>query len=848
MPSVQLAGTQVNDICVMLENANSGSSGQVANLCGTNADFAKSSVFSDVTTFDGYSSGGTISISSKTTGAGAAPANWSAVAVAFSRAIHVAQTQSNQTTATATGTTLTRTYANAVIPGSCLVADVQCTDVASETFSVSDSVNGSWGAAVQSVDDGTKTTARFLFPNTAAGTPVVTVTYGITALNRGLWINEVRNAAVSPLDGSAGQTQASPGNGTDAITSGTATNTNQPGLILGLSFDDRTVAPVAPAPGTAFIDNGAGWTFAGGNQARLESKRITTTTAVAATFTGTTGVVPTTLMVLLDELAPTVANYLPPGRRAIEEIAREEWQYRRSIFLPPPQTADVPPLIVRRAAQEIVVDEYAMRSRRIAMPPDFAPVVIARRAQQDTAQEESARRASLPAATPVVSVPLLGSRSREEAATDETAARPRAVPLALQADTAPLQNRRATERVTLDEQATRPRAVPLAVQPDPVPLLGRRASEQVTIDEAANRIKAVPLALQADTAPLQNRRITERVLYEEVMQRVRPLLAPSVDFAPLTIRKVSEDDAGWERAAVRIFAPPPSLVGAPLVLRRAQIEDGSGADERAARARAVPPAGTVDSPPARNPRAREELIVDEHVFRPSHPVPVSGIAPGVPPLTMRRSAEEIVPDERAKRVQALPSPQTVDLAPLQNRRATERVASEDRAARVIPLPAASSDAAPLLARRAREDVTGVDESARRVAPAQQQGQGAPLIVRRLAEVLGAEESARRAPLPAASSDVAPLVVRRVREEVSTDELTRVRRVVPRAPVLGFAPQLPRKWYSDDSFPDERVTRPRYLVAISFPRFLGGCAHVDFFEQSARASSSTQRARASSFLC
>lgn len=83
MPSVPLTGTQVNDICVMLVNANGGSFGQVADLVGTNADFLESSTFADVSTFDGLSSGGSISISSKTTGAGAAPTNWSAVAVAF---------------------------------------------------------------------------------------------------------------------------------------------------------------------------------------------------------------------------------------------------------------------------------------------------------------------------------------------------------------------------------------------------------------------------------------------------------------------------------------------------------------------------------------------------------------------------------------------------------------------------------------------------------------------------------------------------------------------------------------------------------------------------------------------
>lgn len=223
----------------------------------------------------------------------------------------IAVGQSAQTTATATGTTLAQAFAGAVVAGSTLCCFVECLDVTSETISVSDSVNGSWGAAVRSVDDGTKTVAQFQFQNTAAGTPTVTATFGVTTTVRAIWIVEVRNAAVSSLDGFAGQNQASPGAGTDAVTSGNATNAKQPALIVALSSDHRTISPVAPAAGTGFVDNGAGWTFSGGNQARLESKRVTTATAIAATFTGTSGVVPTTLMALFDELGSSLRDCEP---------------------------------------------------------------------------------------------------------------------------------------------------------------------------------------------------------------------------------------------------------------------------------------------------------------------------------------------------------------------------------------------------------------------------------------------------------------------------------------------------------------------------------------------------------
>lgn len=212
--------------------------------------------------------------------------------------------QQNQTTSLGTGTTIAQAYSSAVVAGNTLWCAVSTNDAAGASITVSDSVNGSW-TALDLADDtvGHQAIRHFYFPNAAAGTPTVTATFSLTSTLRTIWITEITGVKGAPLDGNNGQVQASPGSGTDAISSGTATNANSPAFIISLSMDNRTVSPVAPAAGTGFTDLGAGWTLSGGNQARLESKRITSQTAVAGTFTGTTGVAPITVMAIFDELS-----------------------------------------------------------------------------------------------------------------------------------------------------------------------------------------------------------------------------------------------------------------------------------------------------------------------------------------------------------------------------------------------------------------------------------------------------------------------------------------------------------------------------------------------------------------
>lgn len=226
--------------------------------------------------------------------------------------------QKVQATATATGTTIAATLPAAVTVGSALHVFSGNKDTSGATITVADGVNGSWAAALDSIDDTTnlQRTAQFSFPNSAAGSVTATATFSTTSLLRTIELCEIVGVlTASPLDVHTGQVQASPGAGTDAVTSGVVTNSKQPALVLGLSTDNRTVSPVAPAAGTGFTDLGAIWTLAGGNQARLESKRVTAIGSQAATFTGTAGIAPTTLVAVYDEIGASGGGTNTPPQK-----------------------------------------------------------------------------------------------------------------------------------------------------------------------------------------------------------------------------------------------------------------------------------------------------------------------------------------------------------------------------------------------------------------------------------------------------------------------------------------------------------------------------------------------------
>lgn len=204
--------------------------------------------------------------------------------------------------------------------GSTLALAFSVSLTAGDTIHAAASSDTSGGATVSSFSDGTNTygsvldaqndathkqsLAHCVAQNCAAGTPTVTVNFSVSAVNRGLWIKNITGCATSSLDGHSGNVQLSPGTGTDAVTSGNATNTNQPALISAFCTDTLNQNEV-PAAGTGFTSEGAGWNNQYGagatNTAIAENKRITTTTAVAATFTAPVNDPYATVMAIFDE-------------------------------------------------------------------------------------------------------------------------------------------------------------------------------------------------------------------------------------------------------------------------------------------------------------------------------------------------------------------------------------------------------------------------------------------------------------------------------------------------------------------------------------------------------------------
>lgn len=152
------------------------------------------------------------------------------------------------------------------------------------------------------ISDGNHRLRMFQVPNIKSGVTALKVVLSGTA-SAFMFIYEFDEMGASPLDVSNMNQQDNPGTGTDAVTSGTDTNTAQPAMLIG--FTRSSSGNNAPAAGTGF-GTGDAWSQ---NFGRAEFKRITVTGSQAATFTagGATHDFITGMMVAL-EVAVGVGN------------------------------------------------------------------------------------------------------------------------------------------------------------------------------------------------------------------------------------------------------------------------------------------------------------------------------------------------------------------------------------------------------------------------------------------------------------------------------------------------------------------------------------------------------------
>ncbi len=157
------------------------------------------------------------------------------------------------------------------------------------TGSCADSAGGTWSAQLDTQRSATHQQATWHFyrttPFASSGSVTVTVTISATEGGKGVAFRLISGSSGPGTTSSehAGNQQDTPGTGTDAVTSTNVTPTTQPALIVGIDLD--VPGNLTPAVGTGFTDAGTGWGFGGLVAARAESKRVTSTAGVAATFT-----------------------------------------------------------------------------------------------------------------------------------------------------------------------------------------------------------------------------------------------------------------------------------------------------------------------------------------------------------------------------------------------------------------------------------------------------------------------------------------------------------------------------------------------------------------------------------
>lgn len=150
-----------------------------------------------------------------------------------------------------------------------------------------------------------ESSASFYLANSAGGTVTITGHWGggIASSYGGVWAMEIGGAATSsPIDGHTAQNQASPGTGTDAVTAGNVTSSNQPALVVGWSFCNVGGAN-KPAAGTGFTSTKVAFN----TDARSEYKRVTAAGTQAATFTALANNRHNNFVIVVDEIASPAA-------------------------------------------------------------------------------------------------------------------------------------------------------------------------------------------------------------------------------------------------------------------------------------------------------------------------------------------------------------------------------------------------------------------------------------------------------------------------------------------------------------------------------------------------------------
>jgi cobalamin synthase len=196
-------------------------------------------------------------------------------------------------TGSASATTIALAFGSAVASGNYIYAAAFQGTAGATTMTCADSINGSYPAALDTLNLSGASVAHFAFGPSAGGTPTVTVTYSATSAFRGIFIAEITGTSGLDTGGTyhSGNAQNNPPTTTDAITSGTLTPSIANGMCISASVDGNLSAATFTS-GTGFTDlvpafmSSTFWQFTtGANHADAESKVYSSTAPFAATYT-----------------------------------------------------------------------------------------------------------------------------------------------------------------------------------------------------------------------------------------------------------------------------------------------------------------------------------------------------------------------------------------------------------------------------------------------------------------------------------------------------------------------------------------------------------------------------------
>lgn len=178
-------------------------------------------------------------------------------------------------------TTVSKAFAGAVTAGNTLFAIVGTPANPTNTFSMSDSVNGAWPAAdFSNAGAGVAAVAVFRFQSTGAGTPTVTATMTGAAASMFITIIEVSGLAASPLDQTA---IASTASGIAPAAGPTATTAQANEFWLGVSQLSTNTSVTLTAGGSWTLDE------TNDNFLGTEYQIVSVTSGVSSSFSQASG-------------------------------------------------------------------------------------------------------------------------------------------------------------------------------------------------------------------------------------------------------------------------------------------------------------------------------------------------------------------------------------------------------------------------------------------------------------------------------------------------------------------------------------------------------------------------------